>query len=576
VCDFLATLLIVFLILRSHRIMASSMLVRLVCVGLCVNVRADEFLKAVPKALQEQMSEEDIRNTLLEEIEQSLGQGTATHRLALLEATLMPLFNALPKNEHGRLDHSTVRYALHRLFVMRHGWNIKGLRSDSAASNSSTPAGVLQDQVPSYVQDIFEQRLEGKGLGLLELAVLASTIEHLIHNEAAGKMAAVFKVLELSPHSILDQGEIDEALDTYMMAFVIGQNVSKLSLRKIKKLNTMMPEIFTGWRDAQQFVRRVRLNITSAETGLDLANITRVVEVVGEEYGSFQNIECQELKHTLMKIEDRGTGRVKLAEFYKPALNGAWQFQESVSYLRQLGALDESDPTSISVIIPNYLHSQTNCIASSGFYSVCCKDECEGLMGHIEEKLAVPEARPSDIIDLVENLPSDTVPAPRKMSTTLWNRLNDIAAHHGGMVPLHSRLFAQWMHHAFPRECPYPHLSGTTSQQTSNEWIAESGNSAEATEEEMLQFMEVANSTDSSAVDEPIAVEDLLTWSVEEELLVVRQKVRLARNSGLGSAYQYLRGMMMAAAVASMAFGLVQNVKSSKKVNVADCGKFVV
>jgi len=80
-------------------------------------------------------------------------------------------------------------------------------------------------------------------LGLLELAVLASTIEHLIHNEAAGKMAAVFKVLELSPSSILDKGEVDEALDTYMMAFIIGQNVSKLSLRKIKKLNMMMPEI---------------------------------------------------------------------------------------------------------------------------------------------------------------------------------------------------------------------------------------------------------------------------------------------------------------------------------------------
>merc|ERR1719265_1177461 len=110
-------------------------------------------------------------------------------------------------------------------------------------------------------------------------------------------------------------------------------------------------------------------------------------------------------------MEDRGTGRVRLAEFYKPALNGDWQFQESVSYLRQLGALDESDSNSISVIIPNYLHSQTNCIASSGFYSVCCKDECEGLMGHIEEKLAVPEATPSAIQAIVQRLASSTISA---------------------------------------------------------------------------------------------------------------------------------------------------------------------
>jgi len=551
------------------------MVVRFVFAILCVSAQADTFLKAVPKAMKELLSEADVQSALLQEIESSLGQGSATNRLALLEATLMPLFTALPKNEHGRLEHSTVRYALHRLFVMRHGWNIKGLRSDSVALNSSTPAGVLQGQVPSYVQELFEHRLEGKGLGLYELAVLASTIEHLIHNEAAGKMAAVFEVLSLPPRSILSEEEVEEALDTYMMAFIIGQNVSSLSLRKIKKLNVMMPEIFTGWRDAQEFVNRIRRNITSAEQiDMDFLKLTSVVEVVGEEYGSFQNIECQELKHTLMQMEDRGTGRIKLADFYKPALNGAWQFQESVSYLRQLGALDESDSNSISVIIPNYLQSQTNCVAASGFYSVCCKDECEGLLGHIEEKLAIPEASPSQIIKLVEDMPSSTISAPRKISATLLNRLNDIAAQHGGMVPLHGRLFAQWLHHAFPRECPYPHLSGTTSQRSSDEWLAASGNSAEATEEEMLQFTEIANLTQSMAAQDPMAVEDLLTWSTEEELLVVRKELELVGRTG--SFRSSVQGVMMFGAAASLALGLVISVKSTRKVDMLDDGKFVV
>jgi hypothetical protein len=552
------------------------MVVRLAFAILLINAHADEFLKAVPKMMNERLSETDIRDTLLEEIEKSLGRGSAGNRLALLEATLMPLFNALPKNEHGRLEHSTVRYALHRLFVMRHGWSIKGLRASGLASNLSSPTGVLQGQAPLYVQDLFEQRLGGKGLGLQELAVLASTIEHLIHNEASGKMAAVFNVLMLSPTTVLNQEEdVNEVLDTYMMAFVLGQNISSLSLKKVKKLSTMMPEVFTGWRDAQEFVRRVRHNITNAEeTAFSLENLTKVVEVVGEEYGSFQNIECQELKQTLMKMEDRGTGRIKLAEFYKPALNGAWQFQESVSYLRQLGALDESDSNSMSVIIPNYLHSQTNCIASSGFYSVCCKDECEGLLGHIEEKLVVPEARPSEIIALVEKLPSATISVPRKVSATLLSRLNGIAAEHGGTVPLHGRLFAQWMHHAFPRECAYPHLSGTTSQQSSTEWIAESGNPSEATEEEMLQFTQAANSTVDESAQDPTAVEDLLVWSTEEELLVVRQEP--ASTGQVGSMRASLRGLMMFGAVASLALGLVKSAKSSGKVDALDHGKFLV
>lgn len=47
---------------------------------------------------------------------------------------------------------------------------------------------------------------------------------------------------------------------------------------------------------------------------------------------------------------------------------------------------------------------------------------------------------------------SDTVAAPRELSEGLRVRLQEVAALHGGKVPIHGRLFAQWMHHAFPRE----------------------------------------------------------------------------------------------------------------------------
>merc|ERR1719420_2852800 len=125
-------------------------------------------------------------------------------------------------------------------------------------------------------------------------------------------------------------------------------------------------------------------------------------------------------------MEFAGSGRVKLSEFYKPSMDGSWQFQESVGYLRQLGALDESDPTSMSVIIVNYLHSQTNCIAASGYYSVCCIDECEGLLGHLEEKLVAPEATPGTILAIVESMSSSTVTSSRKLSAKLLTHLDDI------------------------------------------------------------------------------------------------------------------------------------------------------
>merc|ERR1719197_1874330 len=98
-----------------------------------------------------------------------------------------------------------------------------------------------------------------------------------------------------------------------------------------------------------------------------------------------------------------------------------------------------------------------------------------------------PSAKPGQIADVVAGLPSDTVEAPRLVEATQLQRLEEIAAQHDGSVPLHGRLFAQWMHHMYPRECPFPHLSETTTPISPDEWIKKAG-SSEATDAEMEQY----------------------------------------------------------------------------------------
>merc|ERR1719217_273263 len=105
-------------------------------------------------------------------------------------------------------------------------------------------------------------------------------------------------------------------------------------------------------------------------------------------------------------MEDKGSasgaGRVRLGEFYKKAVyENKYQFSESVDYLRQLGALDESDPTNPKLLVVNYANAPSNCVASSSYYSVCCRNLCEDLLGHVEAQLAKPEAKPAEISALV-------------------------------------------------------------------------------------------------------------------------------------------------------------------------------
>jgi hypothetical protein len=381
------------------------------------------------------------------------------------------------------------------------------------------------------------------------------------------------------PTSSLTGVEAQAVLDTYMMAYILGEHLGNMTLTEAKHLVMEMPEIFLAWNDTQIFVKSILKEMTdgkdvakNADAGslIDFATLVKVAETVGERFGRFQDAECKGLKDALVKVEEHGTGRVRLSDFYKPALDGQWQFQESIGYLRQLSTLDESNPSEPRVMVANYLISQANCIASSDYYSVCCIDECEDLLGHLEQSIAAPEAPPETIANLIATLPSSSVSAPRALGKILRERLNDIAEMHGGLVQLHGRLFAQWMHHAYPRECPFPHMSGTTVQEGAADWTDGSGGDSVATEEELQQW--TVNSTSVETVED---VHSMMMWSLEEELIVERPQQPEVFGDGISFATASLRNVICLAAMVSIVYGtLKMGLKPARGSDVPE--KFLV
>lgn len=475
------------------------------------------------------MRTEDVRATMLNELMGALGEGNRVteDRLSGIEAALRPMFTAMPKNEQGHLDHSAVSYLLHRLFVQRHGMFLKGVEPNNNW-NASSPTAIFEDKVSTYVQSIFEERLRGHGLGLHELAILAATLEHIIHDETQERLKMSYKSHDFALDRLLTEKEAQEVIDTSLAIFILGTK----SPEDVPSLHKIIAETYPGWEETQKFARDVNNNVSETRKNdpafapgkITFAATSLVVEEIGERFGRWQNRECQDLKTALVKMEDHNTGRVLLKDFYGQALDGAWQFTESVDYLRELGALDDSNPDRKSVIIPNYVNAPSNCIASSGIYSLCCINECEDLIGQVERDVAEPDATTASIIESVSKLPSSTVSAPREVSGELRNRLGEIAEHHDGLVPLHGRLFAQWMHHAFPRECPYPHKSGTTNPMTPDEWMKTQNNSPESvTEQDMLLH---AKSVEEPAETTVSNTEPKLMWTMEEELVVTKPKVK--------------------------------------------------
>jgi len=515
------------------------------------------FLRGKPKTNTDRMSETDVQMTLLAEIEDSLGSGAK--RIHELEALLKPMFNALPKNQHGGLEHKTARYALHRIFLHRHGWSIEGLDTAVQSLNSTSPTGILQDRVPAYVQDIFEKRLAGKGLGLYELAVLASTIEHLIHSESLSKLGAIFSLHEKSPTGLLSDAEINEVLESYMLMYVFADrmgSVKNITLNRVNAMKTAQSKKSTMWKDTKALVRREQTKVAGTAGNLDFAGVLRLAEHIGEQFGSLQEKDCKGLKAALTTLEYRGTGRVRLPDFYHGDAGSGWVFDETTDYLREIGALDESSPADPKIIIPNYMSAASNCITSlSSYYSVCCKDECEGLLSKLEDDIKSPEASSERIAELVAKLPSSTRTAPRQLSPTLRRRLDEIADAHGGSVPLHGRLFSQWMHHAYPRECPYPHISGTTNNLRTEVWNQQNEQTNRVSQDERNRIIEEGKVQKPASVDGDSEHGDseMLPWLQEEELLVQRG---LPQSRPLST---MLRNLVAFFAIGSLTVAVVQN-----------------
>jgi len=533
-------------------------IIALASAGLVSHAAAETFLA---KAKVELLVQEEVKQLLLAE----LSGHTDSARLHSIEEELRPTYAALPKSEEGRLEPAAVRYALHRYFMRKNGWSVKGLDSAGGAWNSSSGATttLLKARAPAYILSLFQEHLHGKGMGLHELAVFAATLADLIHAEAVGQLEQIFQVESLPRFGPVQPKQADSAIDTFIMAYLLGGETVIEHVLDIQEMRERLEYQYANLNETKMFVQDLRFTHDLGQHSRRNPFVERPAAFdecaafalqFGQSFGSFQNLECHRLKRKLVGMEHSGTGRVLLSMFYNQAKDGDWEFMESVEYLRNQGALDESDPEHPSVVTPNYINSRMNCLTASDFYAVCCLNECDGLLEKLELQIPAPSAEPQRIIEVVSGLQSDTVDAPRNLSVVLMNRLHEIAARSGsGLVPLHGRLFAQWLHHAYPRECPFPHMAGAVKPMYPEEW-------ANAVGEENLEVSPEVLQAHVARLPRANATQPLMPWTFEEEL-VAEDWRGLAAQGTTAVRMPFAKACAAIVALVSFALPLVRSYK---------------
>eukprot|EP00929_Paragymnodinium_shiwhaense_P120980 TRINITY_DN93072_c0_g1_i1.p1 TRINITY_DN93072_c0_g1~~TRINITY_DN93072_c0_g1_i1.p1 ORF type:complete len:605 (-),score=159.14 TRINITY_DN93072_c0_g1_i1:142-1812(-) len=498
------------------------------------------------------------RLDLLTKLERSMGHDfreRVAARLIGVEQLLSPLFAALPKRPRGGVGSESVRYVLSRLLRERRAWLLGGLQDADPDTPADSPSWVARLLVPHIVQtnstvmsdiehsdedcsaltSLMEGRI-ARGADLMDVSVLTAVVEELVHSDMRGKLKAAYLERGVPLEAKVNVSQADDLIDLSVISFLRGRNISYWSQRLVKHMQETIAILYPPWPQTQEYMRELRKTLDLGVTDFDFEAVAKVVEEATDRFGHWHNDDCQGTKRNLLELEEADSGRVRLLDFYRAALHqGKYEFTESMEYLRQSGALDESDPKVPRVIIANYVMGPSNCVARTGHYSVCCLDECEEILEGLERHLRKPQAAPDEVLAAMQTLPGlegSRVPAPPADGSThgVWLRekLEEIASQHGGQVPIHGRLAAQWMHFAYPRHCGYAHPKGTTPAKavSMEQWEIATGLRSAATVKELQEAektlaeaaaeREAARDPAALPPDSPLVFTGMWTTSPEE------------------------------------------------------------
>eukprot|EP00928_Gymnodinium_smaydae_P056845 TRINITY_DN40155_c0_g1_i1.p1 TRINITY_DN40155_c0_g1~~TRINITY_DN40155_c0_g1_i1.p1 ORF type:complete len:563 (+),score=87.11 TRINITY_DN40155_c0_g1_i1:83-1771(+) len=427
-------------------------------------------------------------------ISEALKTSLPKHHDALLagveriKGALRPLFVALPKNRYGRLEHATARYALHRHFVRKYSAYIIGLEPTDGTWNTTSPLVSLKGRVSSDASNQIRNHVEAHGFDLQELALLASSLELFIRLDAEAWLMQAYELTATSLQKPINANQLKRLRDVFLW-IMLGKHTFVSKNEPVSDSVKEMPSHFPDWVTFQRLFSVAHTSLFDSETALRTVDeVKKIVGAFMDNLGKSQLEMCNSFADQLIKKDTSGTGRVKLSEFY-----GSLLLSETPETLKMHGVLaPESEGYAFkdpSVIIANYVASAANCLGATDKYALCCPDACEDMLSALELRLASPTARPEQIFELVQTIPSRLQPAPRKLSDIMLTRLRDIAEHHHGRVPLHGRLFAQWLHHAYPYECVFPTPRESATTRSSVHWYRARTPTMYFTEEEAADFV---------------------------------------------------------------------------------------
>lgn len=501
----------------------------------------------------------EVRAKLQEALDAILSVGSSSSdqekATASIKDKMMLTFLALPKAVEDRLGPQAVHHILKSYFRQEHGWTLFGFepaseedlnqtnKATERLTNESSTTAVLQEKVPAIMAAVLEAREHGQGLTLSEVAAITIAIERLILDESVNLLHMSYDMNGYFDDHSLNNKTAYEVLVTYMALFALPNKSSAL-------LTT--PTNHHRWKSQRRSVGKLHFEGQVAVDALANFNFERqgainpfaspeytfettasIADRIAQQYGRRQDEGCRVMREALEAHDVTGTGRVSVNDFH--SIGAVSFFYLNDEKLREMGALDESDPFKPSVRIANYVLAPSNCNRNSNYYHVCCISTCDSILNELEGTFSSPNVNPELLLSFLITNMSNSADSDFNITASpllgasyehLAQSLRTIAARHNGQVPLHGKLFSKWLHFAFPRDCPLPTQEVKSSEQNAAlmkqvapaEWASD------------MDFQMPANDTSWAEDDDLPLLEDLK--SVRKESPWFRTVLRVLAMAG--------------------------------------------
>ncbi|CAK0821320.1 unnamed protein product [Prorocentrum cordatum] len=281
------------------------------------------------------VSAKDVESSLGASLEAVLqgSSGDAARRLSRIESAMWQTFQALPKNEMGRLAPRAVRHIVHSYFAKEHGWIINGLEPHGMSANVSEvhEVDILQDKAPAFVEALLESRRAGRGLSLGDVVAMAAALERLIFDESLSLLQVAYALNGQSAAERLGASELHEVLSSYLMIFEIGVRTNVTDVPRHRAMKDAVASAGGSWPLLVEFEQAAvhnydfesyhRTNPFVARR-YSFGEASRVVESLAQDYGKWQNTECRQMRQELEELDPDGSGARATPAFYSRAIDG--------------------------------------------------------------------------------------------------------------------------------------------------------------------------------------------------------------------------------------------------------------